>query len=369
MDFRNAALGEFAPQSAALGAKTALVGFDGFVDTIVTPVALRTGLGTQFEPIPTIAAFAQRLAAAAGKSTNIELFPRMEKLGGNGPLMADALLAAGARVRYVGALGRPEPHRVFREFAARTRAVSFCAPGLTTALEFDDGKIMFGQTASLEEIDYARIVAATGAEAWLDLLARADLVALVNWTMTPHMTAIFDELTGRVLPHLPPRARTFFFDLADPEKRSDADLNAALAAIGRFQAHGRAILGLNLKEAQHVHRLLGGAPQPEDEAGLRETARSIRERLQVAVVVIHPTKCAACATRDGTGFVPGPYVEKPLLTTGAGDHFNAGFAAAQLLGLTLQSSLAVAVATSGCYVRTGRSPSPAEIAELLRTWK
>jgi len=31
--------------------------------------------------------FGRRILAAAGKSTNIELFPRLEKLGGNGPIM------------------------------------------------------------------------------------------------------------------------------------------------------------------------------------------------------------------------------------------------------------------------------------------
>jgi len=36
--------------------------------------------------------FGQRIVDAAGKSLNIELYPRLEKLGGNGPIMAHALL-------------------------------------------------------------------------------------------------------------------------------------------------------------------------------------------------------------------------------------------------------------------------------------
>src|SRR5882672_5506840 len=96
-----------------LGAQRALIGFDGFVDLIVTPVGLRRGQGEDFTPIGTIPEFGQRVLGAAGKSTNIELFPRTEKLGGNGPIMANALLAAGAAVTYVGALGQPQVHPVF----------------------------------------------------------------------------------------------------------------------------------------------------------------------------------------------------------------------------------------------------------------
>src|SRR4051812_43106303 len=117
--FRSRALQELCARRAAAGAKSALVGFDGFVDTIVSPVGLRRGQGENFTPITTITEFGQRILGAAGKSTNIEFYPLMDKLGGNGPIMANALLAAGTRVTYVGALGQPQVHPVFAEMATR----------------------------------------------------------------------------------------------------------------------------------------------------------------------------------------------------------------------------------------------------------
>jgi sugar/nucleoside kinase (ribokinase family) len=302
-------------------------------------------------------------------STNLEFYPRMDKLGGNGPIMANALLAAGTRVTYIGALGQPQVHPVFADMATRARTISICAPAHTTAVEFTDGKLMLGQMKSLDEVTYDRICVVMGEAAFHAELAGAGLVALVNWTMIPNMTAIFTELVERVLPKLPALDRVFFFDLADPEKRSAEDLRSALATIARFEKFGRVTLGLNLKEAQQVSAALGLAPVDETEAGLRTSAAAIRAELHIATVVVHPRESAACATASGTWWVPGPYTTKPLITTGAGDHFNAGFTGGQLLGLSPESCLALGVCTSGHYVRTAQSPTLDDLETFLANWR
>jgi hypothetical protein len=370
MDFKTRTLRELRDRRGSLAQKTALVGFDGFVDTIVTPVAQRAGQGDNFTPFPTIAEFGERIVGAAGKSTNIEFYPRMDKLGGNGPIMGNALLAHGARVTYVGALGRGTVHPVFADFASRAHVVSFVEPAQTTAVEFTDGKVMLGMMRSLDEVTAANITAALGGiDGYRALLAASDLVALVNWTMIPNMTAIFTDLVERVLPATPVRpGRIFFFDLADPEKRSAADLAYALDIIGKFEQFGRVTLGLNLKEAQQVFAALGFGTVSESESGLREMAEKIRKRLDVTTVVVHPKESAACATRDGTWWIPGPYVAQPLITTGAGDHFNAGFSAAQLIGCSPEACLGAGVCTSGHYVRTARSPSLSDLETFLANW-
>lgn len=369
--FRSRALAELRSALARPVARRAVVGFDGFVDTIVSPVGLRRGQGENFTPIATIPEFAQRIAGAAGKSANYEFYPRLEKLGGNAPIMANALVASGTAVTMIGALGRPQVHAVFAELAARAKVVALCAPASTTAVEFDDGKLMFGQMRSLDEITYEQICATMGEAAFLAELSSANLIALVNWTMVPNMTAVYDAVLSRALPKIPAAssARTFFFDLADPEKRSPDDLRAALASISRFEKFGRVTLGLNLKEAQQVAAALGLAATAEDEAGLRAMSDAIRVKLAVATVVVHPRESAACATAAGTWWIPGPYTTHTKITTGAGDHFNAGFATAQLLGLTPEACLALGVATSGHYVRTAASPTLADLETFLANWR
>ena len=112
--------------------------------------------------------------------------------------MANAMLSLGLEVRYIGALGHPVIQPVFEEFADKTNAISLTEPGITTALEFKDGKLMLGNTRSLEEIDYARIVKCCEEGKFLEMMANTDVVAIVNWTMIPKMTSILIELVDRV---------------------------------------------------------------------------------------------------------------------------------------------------------------------------
>ena len=344
-----------------------VVGLDGFVDKIVTPVDKRHGLKQNFDAIETIDALGSRISAAAGKSANIELFPRFDKLGGNGPIMANAHVSLGLAVRYIGALGHPSIDPVFEEFARKTNAVSLANPGITTALEFKDGKLMLGNTSSLEEIDFARIIEVTGEGALIDMLAKAELVSIVNWTMIPKMTSILLEMVERIMPNLPPiDTRNFFFDLTDPAKRSGQDIREVLRVISRFQAHAEVTLGLNYNEALQVCETMDLKGGEKDEESLCRMANEIRRKLEIACVVIHPTDSASCATKDGAWWTPGPYTENPKITTGAGDHFNAGFSASRLCGFSPLTCLALATCTSGHYVRTAESPSTNQVVELLR---
>jgi sugar/nucleoside kinase (ribokinase family) len=362
-------LNELSSKMAGASGKTALVGLDGFVDKIIKPVGNRYGQGSDFDPIPTIEAFGNRILAAAGKSANIELYEEYEKLGGNGPIMANALLSEGLKVRYVGALGQPvEP--VFEQFARDTEAVSICAPGITNALEFNDGKIMLGSMKGLDDITLPNIITAVGEGAFLDMVSRADLIAMVNWTMIPNMTALLEDLLSRILPNLGPKesGRFFYFDLTDPAKRSRGDLKEVLSVISRFRSHGSVTLGLNYSEARQVCDVLDLGDLDEGAEALKAGATRIRNALNLSCAVIHPRDGAACATRDGSWYVEGPFCRDPKISTGAGDHFNAGFAAAEVIGLSPEACLAVAVATSGQYVRTGRSPSLRDTTRFIENW-
>src|SRR5713101_5092637 len=197
---------------------TAFIGLDGFVDEILHVVDKRES-AERYMRLATISQFAERLAAAAGKSTNVELVSQMTKLGGNGPIMANALASFGLKVSYLGILGYPNLHPVFADFAKRAEVYSIAEPGYTEALEFDDGKIMLGKHQSLKQMNWPNIKSRFGLEKFASHFGSADLVGFVNWTMLTAMSDIWSAILKEICPGLKGQRRKLFFDLADPEKR------------------------------------------------------------------------------------------------------------------------------------------------------
>ena len=96
----------------------AMIGLDGFVDEIIAVVDKRHSTG-QVDTIRTIDRLGKKITDATGQSSNYELVVRQMKLGGNGPIMANALANLGLRVTYVGNLGYPNLHPVFEEGGGR----------------------------------------------------------------------------------------------------------------------------------------------------------------------------------------------------------------------------------------------------------
>ncbi|MBU6402421.1 MAG: hypothetical protein KGS61_19045 [Verrucomicrobia bacterium] len=346
---------------------TAFVGLDGFVDEIVHVVDQRENAET-FQRILSIAKFAERIAAAAGKSTNIELVNQRTKLGGNGPILANALARFGIRVTYLGALGYPALHPVFQELASQADVHSIAEACHTDALEFDDGKLLFGKSSPLNQVTWANIQARFGRDRFAGHFGAADLVGFVNWTMVPYMSDLWEALQRELCPPLTGRRRWMFFDLADPAKRSAGDLRRALDLISGFQKYFEVILGLNEREALAIGEALGVAAPTSSADGLASLARGIHGRLAISTVVIHPVACALACTCGTVSVVDGPFCPRPLISTGAGDHFNAGFCLGKLLGFDNPLSLLTGVTTSGFYVRTAHSPSVADLAAMLRNW-
>jgi sugar/nucleoside kinase (ribokinase family) len=356
-------------QSAAsrVNAMTAFVGLDGFVDEILHTVDKRES-AEKYSRVPTIAKFAERLAAAAGHSTNVELVSQLTKLGGNGPIMANALASFGLKVTYLGILGYPNLHPVFAEFAKRAQVHSIAEPGYTDALEFEDGKIMLGKHQSLKQMNWANIKSRFGLEKFAGSFGSADLVGFVNWTMLTGMTDIWSAALKEICPKMKGARRKFFIDLADPEKRTKQDILGALEQVTAFEKHFDVMLGLNEKEGYEIGETLHLETTDRSSAGLMTLCQEIHQRLKINSVVIHPTAYALASGQDGTAIVEGPFTPKPKITTGAGDHFNSGFCLGKLLGFSTQRCLLTGVTTSGFYVRSGQSPSVADLASMLRNW-
>ncbi len=365
-DVCKAAASTLAAASDSAASLTCLVGFDGFVDTICDVVETRQS-ETEYKAVETIDRLGSKISAAAGISSNLELVVTTKKLGGNGPIMANALASFGLDVTYVGNLGYPDVDPIFADFGRRADIRTIAAPAYTDALEFSDGKLMFGKHETLKDVTWENIVSRLGPETFERLLGRSKLVAMVNWTMIPQMSRIWAKLISDVLGDLPewtngPR-RHVFIDLADPEKRTRDDLLYAVKLLGKMQPFADVTLGMNLSEATQIAEVLKLAKPTEDD--LPTAAAAIREALDIHCAVVHPRAGAAAATADDRTYFAGPFVKHPKISTGAGDHFNAGFMLGRTLGMPLDQSLCCGVATSGHYVRSAESPSMVKLSKFV----
>ena len=80
-------------------------GFDGFVDEVVHTVDRRFD-AESYSRVPTLAEYGRRIAGASGLSINVEIVTVDKKLGGNGPIFANALKRYGASIVYIGSVVR-----------------------------------------------------------------------------------------------------------------------------------------------------------------------------------------------------------------------------------------------------------------------
>ncbi len=366
-DFRLQTAQQLEAAAARVSTLSAFVGLDGFVDEILQVVDKRHD-ASRYDRVPTIAAYARRLAAAAGQSTNIELVNVMTKLGGNGPIMGNALSSFGLKVTYVGSLGWPSLHPIFQNFAQHADVNSISEPGLTDALEFEDGKLMLGKHYLLKHVTWENLKERFGRDKFARQFGTASLVAFVNWTMLPYMSDIWSSIQSELMPEIQGPRRKLFVDLADPEKRLPSDIAAALELIAKFQSKFDVILGLNEKEAYEIAKVVGLDSSARDAEGLAALSLEIQKKVPVETLVVHPTAFALAVSAGKADIVAGPVCRKPKITTGAGDHFNSGFCLGKLLGFDNAASVLCGVSTSGHYVRTAESPGVPQLVNLMRAW-
>ena len=325
-----------------------LVGFDGFVDTLFHCVDQRTGTKA-FQRLSTLVSFSKRVRCASCQSTNIEVVPLTQTIGGNAPLLSQALLSLGIPSTLIGACGYPVLHPLFRPLKARGMKIhSIASPGLTTALEFTDGKLFLGNMGELNGLTASEALSRLPRGLISSLLSKAEVLATVNWTMMPLVEQFWDFLleNGRLLRKDRP---CLFVDLSDPAKRPEADLKRCLGRLHRLSRCCRVTLGLNRSESHQVCKVLG-LPL----SSLKRNAERIFTKLSLHSVIVHSRSEAVVASAEGIAAETILPILRPVRLTGAGDTFNAGYIASMLRHLPPDECLREAIAVSREFVKTGK---------------
>lgn len=347
----------------SLASKKVTAGFDGFVDNIVKIIRTKQ-LDAPPAMFETTVEFGKYIVEKGGTSFGLEVEEHNIKLGGNMPIMANALGVLGVQVNCVGALGYPQTHAVFKHLSSNCHVYSFANPGLATAFEFNDGKIIFSQMATLNSLGWNKIKAIIGIEALLNLYRQSDLICVLNWSEIDTSSDIWRGLLKDVFPYyaVPDKKQVAFFDLSDCSKRSRDTIKEALMLLKEFSRFTQVILSLNKNEARCIHEIFYSEPAPDN---FLDLGNRIFENLGIETLLLHSPKKSVALNRKETVSCDTFFVPKPKLSTGAGDHFNAGFTVGQLLNCGLQSSVILANAVSAFYVETGVSPEIKDVVNFL----
>jgi len=362
---------ELAAQVAAIDPQSArmVTGFDGFVDEMITLVDERRS-PVEFTAVPDIATFGRMIIAAAGHSSLREIVVNAADPGGCAVNLADGLASLGVPVDCFATLGDPM-HAAFRDVAAKCAGFHSWGnePGRTLAFEFDDGKLMFSAVRQLADFTPETVRGFLSNGTYQSACGAARIIALTDWTLYPHMTAVWRLLQREVFAALKHRP-LFFIDLVDPAGRSGDDILAMAAALPGFEASGPVTLGLNGNEANVLSRLHGLSTSTGDNSP-EETLRQghdLRLRLGISRVIIHRSRFAVSDAAAGGFIQEGPYCTYPKKSTGAGDRFNAGWCFGHAHGLGDATALILGCAASGFFVRHARSAKLDELADFLKFW-
>ncbi|MEM0965056.1 MAG: hypothetical protein AAGJ81_02730 [Verrucomicrobiota bacterium] len=341
-----------------------LCGFDGFIDTFI-----------EVEKPDTMAEFGSKVLEAAGIATSFTVQNHGDRFGGNGPLLSSALhsfLGKQTEITYVGALGNQEILPVFREAMddKMKQMISLADPAHSDCLEFRDGKVMLSDLRFCSDIHWERLIERMGLDELDKELRTIDFIGAVNWGKLVNVGTIWRGLAERLAAvGRKVKEVSFFMDLAEFDQRPFEDQSSLVDLVGEITNQCHTILSLNLKEAWQMAAIFGASFKGDREPStVADLSLFLRERIKVDRIVVHPNDGAASAGEEGAVYVPGPFVEKPLVSTGAGDTFGAGVMGSHLLGLSDPAVLACGVCASGYYVRTGKFPSLGQVLDLAERW-
>ncbi|MDR0448115.1 MAG: hypothetical protein LBH07_05560 [Treponema sp.] len=332
-----------------------LVGFDGYVDRIVRLKKNQRDPPDYFE---SIGEFTDFLRKYPDKSVDIGLRRINEKIGGNGPILAESLAAKNVNVYCIGAFGYPEILDVFKPLANMCSLVSVEQAAFTLAMEFNNAKIMLGENDSFDNITWDRLKEIMGEEDILKKINESEIFCFTNWSGLSKSNDILEGLVKYVYPGLNSK-KVLFFDLSDPSCKTVEQFDDFFKLLTELSGSFDITLGLNTKEMLLVYNRFF---QSDEENYSDNMVMKLVEAMPVKEILVHGTDWAAASERTNKFTqIKGTKITNPRYLTGAGDNFNAGFCLGKLCNLDLTACLYLGNISAFYYVKTG---IPAVISDI-----
>ena len=327
-------------------------GFDGYLDRVREVVADRSD-PTSYERLPRLAQFRDRLdrSVEAGSSLSYEWLEDGRRTGGHTCHLARAFGTWDFAPTLVGMYGDPVHETFEREFGEYDLH-SIGEPGVTDAVEFDDGKLMLTEIGATMTLDWAGLDDRFGHDRLAERLDGAALLGVGYWSETPNTPTVLSGLR-ELWTGIDDPPGTVLVDPGDVRKLDPDRLRSGREAIRDLTDVTDVVVSANRAETD----VLADAYAGEADRDFEAAADAVFDALAPTWVVGHGIDRSVVVTADGTASVAVPTVAEPAMTTSSGDHFNAGLALGRLSGLDPAAAVVVGNAVAGHFVRTADQPS------------
>jgi hypothetical protein len=348
------------------------VGFDGFVDYIKKAVKQRRTQETIY--YETLTEFSDRIRQATGRSGQVEMVTKKIKLGGNAPILSNALGKLGINSYCVGSMGYPKLHPVFSAMNERCKVISLQDPGESHAIEFSDGKLILSELSVFQTYNWNYINNSPEIHQIRRSFMDSSLIAFVDWANLSLASNIWDGVLHDIIKPSGRKDFSFFFDLCDPSKKTVQQIDEVLDLISCFSHYGKVTLGLNENETIKIWCAIHGVDvtNPAEKSkipSVRDAGDGVFKAMNIDCLLVHPTDRAIVFHKNETLEFPGRVVTSPKVLTGGGDNLNAGFCLGVLHELPIDQCVLLGMAASGAYIQNGESPNIATIIDYIDTWR
>ena len=340
-------------------------GFDGYLDRVREVVADRTDPET-YDRLDTLAGFRDRLDASvrADSSLSFEWLEDGRRTGGHTCHLARAFGTWAFEPTMLGMYGDPVRDAFDAEFGDY-EIRSLGEPGVTDAVEFDDGKLMLTEIGDTMALDWDGLDERLGHGRLVECLDGAALLGVGYWSETPDLPDILTGLRS-LWTEIPDPPETVLVAPGDVRKLDAERLRAGREAVGALTDVTDVVVSANRAETA----VLADAFAGEADRSFEASARAVAEAVDPTWFVGHGVDRSVVVADGGaeTTSVAVPAVDEPAMTTSSGDHFNAGLGLGLVTGLPPAAAVVVGNSVAGHFVRTADQPSLAAVRSFVEAY-
>lgn len=348
-----------------VGNEKVVLGFNGAIDRVREVVDERQDQNT-YQRVNKLGDFGKQITEGAQeeRSMLMEWVSSEMRTGALVCHISRALGELGFDPIMLGMFGEPLNNTFVDEFGDY-RMESLGEPAYTDAIEFDDGKLMLTQSGGTRYLNWDHLCEEIGFDQLAAYVDGAAVLGMGYWAEISDMISIFEGLAEELVPTLDSPPEQILIDPADVGTRPSRHIKEGGDVLQNLDSMSPVTMSANRYETIDIANSLRPTTSQRSPEAAAEVAR---EELKISRFVTHGATKSAVATESDIFAVDVPREDEPVLSTGAGDHFNAGFMFGLIYDLNPTECVALGNAFAGCFVRQGRPPSYEKIKAFLSAY-